>query len=138
MEKGNKVVGSQGLRRGQEEARVPQETPRGSTHSSQLVYPHIHLMLLFFQSSRVVGNPLPFFLSLDSNSSERSSNLSTVFNLQAAHRELVLCILPLILSKIVEKIDYRKTNPFSRVHTNTAQQYTLESTGGPWKPPLLY
>ena len=40
---------------------------------------------------------------------ERSSDLSTVFNLQAAHRELVLCILPLILSmrslkrSIVEK-----------------------------------
>ena len=29
---------------------------------------------------------------------ERSSDLSTVFNLQAAHRELVICVLPLILS----------------------------------------
>ena len=29
---------------------------------------------------------------------ERSSDLSTVFNSQAAHRELVLCVLPLILS----------------------------------------
>ena len=29
---------------------------------------------------------------------ERSSDLSTVFNLQTAHHELVLCVLPLILS----------------------------------------
>ena len=28
---------------------------------------------------------------------ERSSDLSTVFDLQAAHHELVLCVLPLIL-----------------------------------------
>ena len=28
----------------------------------------------------------------------KSTGLSTVFNLQAAHRELVICVLPLILS----------------------------------------
>ena len=37
-----------------------------------------------------------------------------------------------------EKIDNRKTSPVSRVHTNTAKQYTPESNGGPWKHPFLY
>ena len=38
---------------------------------------------------------------------ERSSDLSTVFNLQAAHRELVLCVLPIILSILSLSIEGR-------------------------------
>ena len=34
---------------------------------------------------------------------ERASDLSTVFHLHAAHRELVLCVLPLILSMLSMK-----------------------------------
>ena len=59
--------------------------------------------------------------------------------LQAAHRELVLCVLPLIfVNAFAEKIESKKTSPISRDHTNTAKQYTPESTVGPWKHSLLY
>ena len=68
-----------------------------------------------------------------------SRYLSTVFNLKAARRELVLCAFAsYFVDAFAEKIDSRKTSPTLRVHTNTAKQYTPESTDSQWKHHLLY
>ena len=49
-----------------------------------------------------------------------------------------MCFTSHFVNVFPEKIDNRKTSPVSRVHTNTAKQYTPESTGGPWKHPFLH
>ena len=64
---------------------------------------------------------------------ERSSDHSTVFNLQAANCELVLCVLPLTLS--IRSLKRSIVGKPVQFHGSIK---IPESTGGPWKRPLLY
>ena len=69
---------------------------------------------------------------------EMSSDLSTVFNLQAAHRELVLCVLPLILSmrSLKRSIVGKPVQLYGSIHI--PQSIYTGKHRRSWKHPLLY
>ena len=69
---------------------------------------------------------------------ERSSDLSTVFNLQAKHRELVLCVLPLTLSmrSLKRSIEGKPVQFIGSIQI--PQSIYTGKHRRSWKHPLLY